>query len=123
MRSLLETSRKIVPFAAACLLAGALTVFVVGKTYFSAAWFHDRDMRGEDRVFLNDLVQKQHQEDVLDTDRIAAIQNTGKAAMVGSGNDPAPKAELVVNSQIVRRAELVVPSDSGKRTGPTQDRH
>ena len=110
-------------FAAACLLAGVLTVFVVGRAYFSAAWFHDRDMRGEDRVFLNDLVQKQHQEDVPDTNRIAAIQNTGEAAMVGSGNDPAPKAELVVNSQIVRRAELVVPSGSVKRTGPIQDRH
>lgn len=121
MRSLPKTRRIIVLFAAACLLAGALTIFVVEKGYFSAARFHDRDIRGEDRVFLDDLVQKQNQEDVLDVNRIAAIQNIGKAAMIGFGNDPAPKAELVVNSQIVKRAELVVHSGTVKRTGPIQD--
>ena len=111
-------------FAAACLLAGSLTVFVVvASGYFCAAWFHDRDIRGGDRRFLDDLVQKPKQEDVLDTKAIAALQNIDKAAVIGSENDPAPKAELVVNSQIVKRAELVVHSGTVKPAGLVRGRH
>jgi hypothetical protein len=120
--SLLKTRRKIVLFAAACLLAGSLTVFVAERGYFFS-WFRDRDMRGEDRVFLDDLLQKQNQENVLDTNPIGAIQSIGQAAMIGSGNDPAQKAELVINSQIVKRAELVVRSGTLKRAGLVQGRH
>lgn len=123
MRLRLKTGPKIVLFAAACLLPGFFTVFVVERGYFSEAWFHDRDIRGEDRVFLDDLVRKQNQnqEDVREIDPIA-IQNVGEAAMIGSGNDPVPRAELVVNSQIVKRAELVVHSGTVKRGGLGQGR-
>ena len=121
MRLRLKTGPKIVLFAAACLLPGFFTVFVVERGYFSEAWFHDRDIRGEDRVFLDDLVQKQNQEGVRETDPIV-IQNVGEAAMIGSGNDPVPRAELVVNSQIVKRAELVVHSETVKRAGLGQGR-
>ena len=121
MRLRLKTGPKIVLFAAACLLPGFFTVFVVERVYFSEAWFHDRDIRGEDRVFLDDLVQKQNQEGVRETDPIV-IQNVGEAAMIGSGNDPVPRAELVVNSQIVKRAELVVHSETVKRAGLGQGR-
>ncbi|MBV8351770.1 MAG: hypothetical protein JOZ21_05795 [Verrucomicrobia bacterium] len=102
-------------------MPGFFTVFVVERGYFSEAWFHDRDIRGEDRVFLDDLVQKQNQEGVRETDPIV-IQNVGEAAMIGSGNDPVPRAELVVNSQIVKRAELVVHSETVKRAGLGQGR-
>jgi hypothetical protein len=121
VRLRLKTGPKIVLFAAACLLPGFFTVFVVERGYFSEAWFHDRDIRGEDRVFLDDLVQKQNQEGVRETDPIV-IQNVGEAAMIGSGNDPVPRAELVVNSQIVKRAELVVHSETVKRAGLGQGR-
>jgi len=123
LRPLLKTRRKIVLFAVACLSAVSLAAFVVERGFFSVVWFHDRGIRGEDRVFLDDLLQKQKQEDVLDTNPIGAIQNIGKGAMIGSGNDPAPKAELVVNSQIVKRAELVVHSGTLKRAGPVQGSH
>jgi hypothetical protein len=122
VRFRLKTGPKIVLFAAACLLPGFFTVFVVERGYFSEAWFHDRDIRGEDRVFLDDLVQKQNQEDVRETDPIA-IQNVGEVAMNGSRNDPAARAELVVNSQIVKRAELVVHSGTIKRAGLGQGKH
>lgn len=106
-------------------MPGFFTVFVVERGYFSEAWFHDRDIRGEDRVFLDDLVQKQNQNQnqagVRETDPIA-IHNVGEAAMIGSGNDPVPRAELVVNSQIVKRAELVVHSETVKRAGLGQGR-
>ena len=123
-RPLLKTRRKIALFAAACLLAGSLTVFVVvASGYFCAAWFHDRDIRGGDRKFLDNLVQKPRQEDVLDSNPLAAIQNIDKASGIGSWNDPAPKAELVVNSHSVKRAELVVHSDTVKPVGRVQGRH
>ena len=122
MRIRLKTGPKIVLFAAACLLPGFFTVFVVERGCFSEAWFHDRNIRGEDRLFLDDLVQKQNQEDVREIDPIA-IQNVGEAAMIGSGNDPVPRAELVVNSQIVKRAELVVHSGTVRRGGLGQGRH
>jgi len=123
MRPRLKTRRKILLFAAACVLAGSLAVFVVEKGYLSAVWLHDRDIRGKDRIFLDDLAKKQNQEDVPDTNVIVASQNIAKGAMIGSGNDPAPKAELVVNSQIVKRAELVVHSGTLKRAGPVQGSH
>jgi hypothetical protein len=125
LRPLLKTRRKIVLFAVACLLAGSLAVFVVERGHFSAVWFHDRDIRGADHVFLDDLLQEQNQKqkDVLDTNPIGSIQNIDKGGMIGSGNDPAPKAELVVNSQIVKRAELVVHSGTLKRAGQVQGSH
>src|SRR5260370_36503115 len=72
------------------------------KGNFSAVLHHPagplaRDMRAEDRKFLDDLVQKQNQDDVLDGNRLSAsVQNIGNPGMIGSANEPVPKAALVV---------------------------
>ena len=71
--------------------------------------------RGQDRMFLDDLMKKQNQQAVLDNNPMVAMQNIGNT--IGSGNDPAPKAELVVNSTVVKRAELVVHSGTVNRPG------
>ena len=68
VRSLLNRRLKILLFAAACVLAGCLTVFVVESGYFSTVLNHDRDIRGQDRMFLDELMQKRNQQSVLDTD-------------------------------------------------------
>ena len=79
-------------------------------------WNHDGDIRGRDRMFLDELRKKQNQQAVLDNNPLVAMQNIGETGTIGSGNDPAPKAELVVNSAVVKRAELVV--HSGTVKGP-----
>jgi len=114
---------KILLFAAACVLAGCLTVFVVESGYFSTVLNHDRDIHQQDRMFLDELMQKQNQQAVLDTDPMVAMQNIGKSGVIGSRNDLAPKAELVVNSAIVRRAELVVHSGADKRPVLVRRKH
>ena len=109
---------KTLLFAATCVLAGCLTVFVVERGYFSTVWNHYGDIRGirgQDRMFLDDLMKKQNQQAVLDNNPMVAMQNIGNT--IGSGNDPAPKAELVVNSTVVKRAELVVDSGTVNRPG------
>jgi len=73
-------------------------------------------MHAEDHKFLDDLVEKQNQLDSPDTDLLAAAaENVSKAAMNASGDGPAPRAELVINSKTVRRAELVNRGGTGKR--------
>ena len=73
-------------------------------------------MREEDRKFLDDFVQKQNQDDVLSRNPVsAADQKIAKAGLISSGNEPAPKAELVINSETVKRAELVVRRETNKR--------
>jgi hypothetical protein len=42
--------------------------------------------------------------------------------MIGSGNEPVPKAELVINSEIVKRGELVVHNGRIKRAELVQPR-
>jgi hypothetical protein len=123
VRSLLNTRRKILLFAVLCVLLASLTLFVVKSGYFSTVWNHVRDIHAQDRIFLDDLIQKHKQQAVLDTDPMVATQNIRKTSMIGSGNDPAPKAELVVNSAMVKRAELVVHSSTVKRPGLVRRRH
>jgi len=66
-----------------------------------------RDIRAEDREFLEDLVQKRNHEDRQDANGLS-MQSIGNSGTVDSNRSPVPRAELVVNSAIVRRAELVV---------------
>jgi hypothetical protein len=65
-----------------------------------------RDIRAEDRAFLEDLVQKRNHEDRQDANTLS-VQNIDNSGTTDS-NRPVPRAELVVNSATVRRAELVV---------------
>jgi hypothetical protein len=62
-----------------------------------------QDVRKQDQSFLDDLVQKQNQDGRRDgSPPSAPDQNVGKAGTI------APRAELVVNTEIVKRGELVV---------------
>ena len=75
-----------------------------------------RDIREEDRKFLDDLVQKQNQQDRQDGNSLSApVQNFGNAGTIDSSPKSVPRAELVINSDIVRRGELVVHSGTVKR--------
>ena len=66
-------------------------------------------IRGEDRNFLDDLVQKQNQDDHHDGNPLSASdQNIDKAATIVASPKPVPRAELVINTEIVKRGELVV---------------
>jgi hypothetical protein len=58
-----------------------------------------------DRKFLNDIVRQQSQ----DADTLSAPgRNTGTDNAIPLNHPTVPRAELVVNSAIVRRGELVV---------------
>jgi hypothetical protein len=121
LQRLPKSRRMILLLGAACVLTASMTLFIVEKGYLSA--HHDRDMHAEDHKFLDNLVQKQNQVDDPDTDLLAAAaQNVPKAGMNGSGDGPAPRAELVVNNKIVKRAELVNRGETVKRAGPVRRR-
>ena len=75
-----------------------------------------RDIREEDRKFLDDLVQNQDQHDRQDGNSLSApVQNIGNAEAIDSSPKSVPRAELVTNSEIVRRGELIVHSGTVKR--------
>jgi hypothetical protein len=120
--------RKFVLLAPVCVLVSFVTVVVLQRENVSALLYHPgppaRDVRDEDRKFLDNLVQKQKQDEVLAGNSLSdTVQNIGKAARIGPSDEPAPKAELVVNSGIVRRGELVVHGGTIKRAELVQPRH
>ena len=68
-----------------------------------------------DRKFLDDTVRQQSQ----DADTLSAPgRNIGAASAIPLSHPAALRAELVVNSAIVRRGELVVHSGVVKRRRP-----
>jgi hypothetical protein len=68
-----------------------------------------QDVREEDRNFLDDLVQKQSYDDHHSGNPLSAPdQNIGKAGTIVATPKPVQRAELVINTEIVRRGELVV---------------
>lgn len=71
-----------------------------------------QDIREEDRKFLDELVRKQNQDGNLLSTPVA---NTGKFETIESSGKSVPRAELVINREIVRRGELVVHSGTVKR--------
>jgi hypothetical protein len=62
-------------------------------------------VREVDRNFLDDIVRQQGQD--ADT-HFALGRNIGTAGTIGPSHPLVPRAELVINSAIVRRGELVV---------------
>jgi hypothetical protein len=95
--------RQLLLVAAACIFVGYGTVLLAQK----------RDIRKEDRAFLEDLVQKRNHEDRQDGNTLS-VQNLGNSGTIDSNRSSVPRAELVVNSAIVRRAELVVRSGTNR---------
>jgi hypothetical protein len=84
---------------------------------------HDGDIREQDRMFLDELMKKQNQQALLDNNSMVAMQNAAKTGTIGSRNDPATKAELVIRSTVVKRAEFVVHSGTVKSTALVRGRH
>ena len=109
--------------AAACVLVGCVTLFVaqrrdlIALSSISNAGPLAQDIREGDRKFLDDVVQKQHQDDHQDANSPPG-QNIGETGTIDSSPKSVPRAELVVNSEIVRRGELVVHSGTVKRRKP-----
>ena len=94
--------------AVVCGFVGYVAVFVAPRRDMitqrgnsSRALHLAQNIREEDRNFLDDLVQKQNQDD-------------HRAGIIVSSPKPVPRAELVINTEIVRRGELVVHSGTPK---------
>ena len=105
---LMKPWRKFLLVAAVCGFVGYMTVFVAPRRDMitergnsSRALHLAQDIPEEDRNFLDDLVQKQNQDD-------------HRAGTIVSSPKPVPRAELVINTEIVRRGELVVHSGTAK---------
>ena len=85
------------------------------KVNSSRAFHLAQDIRKQDSNFLEDLVQKQNQDDHHDGSPLSASdRNIDKAGTIVSSSKPVPRAELVVNTEIVKRGELVVHRGTAK---------
>ena len=81
----------------------------------SQAFHLAQDFREQDSNFLDDFVQKQNQDDHHDGNPLSAPdEHIGNAGTIVSSPKPVPRAELVINTEIVRRGELVVHSGTAK---------
>jgi len=114
--------RKFLLLGAVCGFVGYVTVSVAlrrdtmtQKVNSSRAFHLAQDIRKQDSDFLDDLVQKQNQDDHRDGNLVSApAQNFDQAGSIVSSSRPVPRAELVVNTEIVKRGELVVPRGTAK---------
>jgi hypothetical protein len=67
-----------------------------------------QDVLEEDCKFLNALLQKQNQDDYQEGNSFCApVQYIGKNGTIDSIRNSVPRAELVCNSEIVRRGQLI----------------
>jgi hypothetical protein len=120
--SLMKSWRKFLLVAAVCGFVGYLMVLVAPRRDMitqrgnsSRALHLAQNIREEDRNFLDDLVQKQNQDDHYDGNPLSAPdEHIGNAGTIVSSPKPVPRAELVINTEIVRRGELVVHSGTAK---------
>ena len=70
----------------------------------------------EDHNFLDEILRKQNQDGQQQGEPAPSEnRNIGKAGIIGSGNEPVLKAELVINTAEVKRAELVTHKGAVKR--------
>jgi hypothetical protein len=91
--------------AVVCLIVAYSTVLVA-----------ERRTTGEvDREFLDNIVRQQSQNGETHS---APGRNLGTGSAIPSNQPAVLRAELVVNSAIVKRGELVVPSEGVKRRRP-----
>jgi hypothetical protein len=112
--SLMKPWRTSLLVAAVLGFAGYVTIFVAPRrdlitqrsNFFSRS---GSGIRGEDRNFLDDLVQKQDNH-YAGNPLSAPDQNIDKAGTIVPSPRPVPRAELVINTEIVRRGVLVAHS-------------
>jgi hypothetical protein len=81
-----------------------------------AAYFTFQSISKEDRQFLDEILRKQNEDGQPQVKPLPTQnRNFGKAGMIGSGNEPALRAELVINTAEVKRAEPVTHTQTVKR--------
>jgi len=85
--------------------AGLSTISNVGSLPF--------DIRQADRKFLDGLVDNELKDEQAENP-FASGRSAAESTALGAGQTPVPRAELVINTRVVRRAELVAPSGSAK---------
>jgi hypothetical protein len=81
----------------------------------SVAYVTVQSISEEDHNFLDEILQKQNQ-DGRQQDKPAPthVQND-KAGIIGSGNEPVLKGELVINTAEVKRSDPVTHKETVKR--------
>jgi hypothetical protein len=81
-----------------------------------AAYFTFQSISKEDRHFLDEILRKQNEDGQPQVKPLPTQnRNFGKAGIIGSGNEPALRAELVINTAEVKRAEPVTHTQTVKR--------
>jgi hypothetical protein len=114
--------RKFLLLAAVCGFVGYITVSVALRRDMMTQGVNSsrgfqlaQNIREQDSNFLDDLVQKQKRDDHQNGNFLSAPdQNINKAGTIVSSSKPILRAELVVNSEIVKRGELVVHRGTAK---------
>ena len=113
---LMKPWRKSLLVAAVLGFAGYVTFFVAPRRDMITQRSNSsralaQGIRGEDRNFLDDIVQRQKQDNHYVGNPLSAPdQNIDKAGTIVPSPRPAPRAELVINTEIVRRGVLVAHS-------------
>ena len=72
------------------------------------------DVRQQDREFLDGLVNSEPKDVPAENSPFARGRSDEENETLRSSQAPVPRAELVVNTQVVRRAELVAPNGATK---------
>jgi hypothetical protein len=72
------------------------------------------DVRQQDREFLDGLVKSEPKDVPAENSPLARGRSDEENEILRSSQAPVPRAELVVNTQVVRRAELVTPNGAAK---------
>jgi hypothetical protein len=108
----------------ACILMVFLAAFIV-IVQNRETIVHDRGPVGyptfqkiseEDHNFLDEILQKLNQDGQQQVEpALAPVQSISKAGIVGSGNEPNLKAELVINNTDVKLSEQVRHNETVKR--------
>jgi hypothetical protein len=114
--------RRFLLLTAACGFVGYVMVSVAlrrdmmtHRVNSSRAFHLDQDIRQQDSNFLDELVQKQNQDDHHNGNSLLAPdQNIDRAGTIVSSSKAVPRAELVINTEIVKRGELVVHRGTAK---------
>jgi hypothetical protein len=101
---------------AACVAVLYITIFAAHSLKsISQRGDFSRDILKEDHRFLDDLLQKRNYDDGRGGgSSLAAIQKVDDATSLASSPIAVPRAILVVNSEVVRRAQLVVHGEGVK---------
>jgi hypothetical protein len=114
---LIKRSLKFPLLCVACLFVFNMTIFLAHRPdSIAQRGDSSRDILKEDRKFLDDLFQKMNPDDSPGWESsLLPIQKIGNPDRLESSAKSVPRAVMVVNDEIVRRGELIVPSGAVKR--------